>query len=91
MFTWPSIVAIHGLEARPEYAWSENVGTMDRPQWINWLNNEDMLPVVAPNARIMQYGYRPSVWDTGMWHLSKMADEFLRTLQLKRKVKIQCI
>jgi hypothetical protein len=53
-----SIVAVHGLGAHPDDTWSKNLGTDDEPQWINWLQEKDMLPAVVPNARIMRFGYK---------------------------------
>lgn len=35
----------------------DNVGG----RWVNWLQKEDMLPAIVPNARIMRFGYK-SKW-----------------------------
>ncbi|KAF2269047.1 hypothetical protein CC78DRAFT_540482 [Lojkania enalia] len=53
-----NIFAIYGIGAHPDYTWCKNVGTAESPQWVNWLNKADMLPAVAPNARILRYGYQ---------------------------------
>lgn len=52
------IVAVHGLGAHPDDSWCKNVGTRESPRWVNWLVEESMLPTVAPQARIMRYGYQ---------------------------------
>ena len=84
----PSIVAIHGLGAHPDDSWCKNTGTRESPQWVNWLNDKSMLPVVAPNARIMRYGYE-SQWfgkEAMQQSASTVAERLLRTLKRKRKV-----
>jgi hypothetical protein len=53
-----SIVAIHGIGAHPDNSWCKNVGTAEAARWVNWLDEADMLPAVAPHARIMRYGYQ---------------------------------
>ncbi|KAF2240284.1 hypothetical protein BU26DRAFT_572906 [Trematosphaeria pertusa] len=55
------IVTIYGIGAHPDDTWCKNVGTAQSPQWFNWRDRDDMLPAVAPNARIMRYGYQ-SQW-----------------------------
>ncbi|KAL5431630.1 hypothetical protein PMIN06_012244 [Paraphaeosphaeria minitans] len=83
----PSIVAIHGLGAHPDDSWCKNVGTRESPRWANWLEEESMLPVVAPNARIMRYGYQ-SQWfgkEAMQQSASTVADRLLRALKRKRE------
>ncbi|KAF2183730.1 hypothetical protein K469DRAFT_710534 [Zopfia rhizophila CBS 207.26] len=48
-----NIVAIHGIGAYLDESWCKNIGMVESAQWVNWLDNEDMLLVVAPHARIM--------------------------------------
>lgn len=48
------IVAVHGIGAHPDDTWCKNVGTADNPRWVNWLVDENMLPAVASQARIMR-------------------------------------
>ncbi|KAG9858490.1 hypothetical protein KCU98_g434, partial [Aureobasidium melanogenum] len=59
------IVAIHGIGAHPDDTWCKLRGTdldKTRPEnYVNWLDDPDMLPSIAPNARIMRYGYE-SAW-----------------------------
>ncbi|KAH8723331.1 hypothetical protein GQ44DRAFT_804448 [Phaeosphaeriaceae sp. PMI808] len=55
----PSIVAIHTHQAHPDDTWCKNTGSQDLPQHKNWL--QDMLPAIAPKARVMRYGYQ-SQW-----------------------------
>jgi hypothetical protein len=80
-----SIVAIHGLGAHPDESWCTNVGT----QLFNWLEEESMLPAVAPNARIMRYGYKSQWFGKEMTHqnVSTVADRLLRALKRTRKVR----
>lgn len=58
--TCGSIVAVHGLGAHPDDTWTKKrSGKEGRDvRWVNWLEEEDMLPAVVPNARIMRYGYK---------------------------------
>lgn len=83
-----SIVAIHGIGAHPDDTWCKNVGTKETPRWANWLFEDDMLPAVAPNARIMRYGYQ-SQWfgkDAMRQNVSVVARRLLLALQRKREV-----
>ena len=85
----PSIVAIHGLGAHPDDSWCKNARTRENPQWINWLERENMLPTVAPNARIMRYGYQ-SQWfgkEAMQQSASTVAERLLRALKRRREVK----
>lgn len=68
-----SIVAIHGIGAHPDDTWCKNVGTEDRPRYVNWLEDAEMLPSVTSNARIMRYGYE-SQW---------LRDDEVDTVRLK--------
>ena len=52
-----SIVAIHGIGAHPDNTWNKDVGTKESPQYVNWLEQSDMLPAAIPQVRIMRYGY----------------------------------
>ncbi|KAF2008821.1 WD40 repeat-like protein [Aaosphaeria arxii CBS 175.79] len=81
------IVAIHGLGAHPDHSWCKNVGTRETPQWVNWLEEGNMLPAIAPNARIMRYGYR-SQWfgkEAMQQSASTVAERLLIALKRKRK------
>ncbi|PSN58896.1 hypothetical protein BS50DRAFT_509589, partial [Corynespora cassiicola Philippines] len=81
------IVAVHGLGAHPDDSWCKNVGTRESPRWINWLEEESMLPAVAPNARVMRYGYE-SQWfgkEPMQQSASTVADRLLKALKRKRK------
>jgi hypothetical protein len=55
----PSIVAIHGIGAHLHDIWRRNADIRESPRWVDWLKEESMLPVVAPNGRTIQYGYKP--------------------------------
>ncbi|KAK5240615.1 hypothetical protein LTS06_012395, partial [Exophiala xenobiotica] len=48
------IVAVHGLGAHPDDTWSKKRGEGGEARWVNWLQEEEMLPAVVPNARIMR-------------------------------------
>ncbi|KAK7565649.1 hypothetical protein IWX92DRAFT_356670 [Phyllosticta citricarpa] len=78
------IVAIHGIGAHPYDTW---VQRNEDGEKINWLENQDMLPAIAPHARIMRYGYR-SAWfgsDRVRAKVGKIAERFLRALERKRE------
>jgi hypothetical protein len=84
-----SIVAIHGIGAHPDDTWCQNVGTAARAEWVNWLIKEDMLPAVAPNARIMRYGYH-SQWygeEAVRQNASTVAQRLMLALKFRRKVQ----
>ncbi|KAF2716087.1 hypothetical protein K431DRAFT_29724, partial [Polychaeton citri CBS 116435] len=59
------IVAVHGTGAHPDDTWcairEPGLDVRDPNSYINWLIEPTMLPKVAPNARIMRYGYH-SQW-----------------------------
>ncbi|KAF2138911.1 uncharacterized protein K452DRAFT_233233, partial [Aplosporella prunicola CBS 121167] len=80
------IVAIHGIGAHPDDTWCRNVGTADNPRWTNWLVEENMLRALAPNLRIMRYGYQ-SQWfgkDAMRQKASVVAHRLLLALKRKR-------
>ncbi|OCK92232.1 uncharacterized protein K441DRAFT_640400 [Cenococcum geophilum 1.58] len=52
------IVTIHSIGDHPDDSWCKNVSTAESAARVNWLTKEDMLLAVAPNARIIQYGYK---------------------------------
>ncbi|KAF2190432.1 hypothetical protein K469DRAFT_384770 [Zopfia rhizophila CBS 207.26] len=80
------IVAIHGIGAHPDDSWCKNVGTAENPRWVHWLNAEDMLPAVAPHARIMRYGYQSQWFGEGAMRqkASTVAQRLLLALRRKR-------
>lgn len=92
ILSYPSIVAIHGIGAHPDDSWCKNVGTAAIPQWVNWLDKEDMLPAVAPYARIMRYGYQSQWFGEGAMRqkASTVAQRLLLALRRKRAVQILC-
>ncbi|KAH6383964.1 hypothetical protein HBI60_252390 [Parastagonospora nodorum] len=81
------IVAIHGLGAHPDDSWCTNAGTRESPRWVNWLEEESMLPAVVPNARIMRYGYQSQWFGQEMMQqsVSTVAERLLRALKRTRK------
>ncbi|KAF1354308.1 hypothetical protein EJ07DRAFT_182329 [Lizonia empirigonia] len=81
------IVAVHGIGAHPDDSWCKNVGTAESPRWVNWLDAEDMLPVVALHARIMRYGYQSQWFGEGaMRHkASTVAQRLLLALRRRRE------
>jgi hypothetical protein len=57
-------------------------------QWVNWLDQDDMLPAVAPQARIMRYGYQ-SKWfgeEAMRQKASTVAQRLLLALKREREV-----
>lgn len=84
-----SIVAVHGLGAHPGDTRSKKRGEGGEDRWVNWLQEEKMLPVVILNARIMRYGYK-SDWfgpDAIEQSARTVAPRLLFSLRWKRKVK----
>jgi hypothetical protein len=83
-----SIVAVHGIGAHPDDSWCKHVGTAESPQWVNWLEADNMLPAVAPHARIMRYGYQSQWFGEGAMRqkVSAVAQRLLLALKRKRKV-----
>ncbi|KAF2126934.1 hypothetical protein P153DRAFT_265694, partial [Dothidotthia symphoricarpi CBS 119687] len=80
------IVAVHGIGAHPDDTWCKNVGTAEDPRWVNWLDAEDMLPAVAPCARIMRYGYHSQWFGAGAMRqkVSTVAQRMLLALRRRR-------
>ncbi|KAH5617588.1 hypothetical protein HBI23_253250 [Parastagonospora nodorum] len=81
------IVAVHGIGAHPDDSWCKNVGTKESPHWVNWLEEENMLPAVAPQARIMRYGYQSQWFGEGAMRqkASIVAHRLLLALRRKRE------
>jgi len=87
-----SIVAIHGIGAYAGDTWCKNVSRdPNSPRYVNWLQDPDMLPSVAPNARVLRYGYE-SGWfgDNAIRQkASTVADRLLLALRRDREVYAQ--
>ena len=49
------------MGAHPNDTWCKKIGPDDSPAYVNWLEDERLLPAVVPHARIMRYGYE-SQW-----------------------------
>jgi hypothetical protein len=83
-----SIIAIHGIGAHPDDTWCKDVGTAESPQRVNWLQAEEMLPAIAPYARIMRYGYKSQWFGKEAMRLtvSTLAQRLLQALRRERKV-----
>ena len=79
---------MHGIGAHPDDTWCKNVGTADNPRWVNWLIDESMLPAVAPQARIMRYGYQSQWFGEGAMRqkASTVAQRLLLALRRRREV-----
>ncbi|OAL44074.1 hypothetical protein IQ07DRAFT_482377, partial [Pyrenochaeta sp. DS3sAY3a] len=81
------IVAIHGLGAHPDDTWFNEPKSGEDTLPVNWLEDENMLPAVAPQARIMRYGYK-SAWfgrDAMEQNTSDLARRLLLALNSERK------
>ena len=56
-----SVVAIHGKDAHPAHTWSALLSPdrdpKDPSSYINWLDDDTMLPAVLPTAQVLRYGY----------------------------------
>ena len=81
-----SIVAVHGLGASPDWAWIRKVKDGDREINVNWLADENMLPVKLPGSRIMTFNYE-SKWLLGApkQRRSLCAEQLLTALDNKRQ------
>jgi hypothetical protein len=83
-----SIVAVHGLGANPAWAWirkTEDEETGEERK-INWLKDENMLPLDIPNARIMTFNYE-SKWiaDAPKQGRFSCAEQLLTALDNQRR------
>ncbi|RDW60746.1 hypothetical protein BP6252_12129 [Coleophoma cylindrospora] len=82
------IVAIHGIGAHPDDTWCKKVGSDGaEAKYVNWLKDDHMLPSIAPNARVLRYGYE-SQWfgnDAIRQKASDVAKRFLIALRRERK------
>ncbi|CAN9196124.1 unnamed protein product [Alternaria alternata] len=65
----------------------QHVGPAESPQRVNWLQAEDMLPAIAPHARIMRYGYQSQWFGEGAMrqNASILAQRLLLALRRKRE------
>lgn len=83
-----SIIAVHGLGANPDWAWTgKRAGRTSGDEiHVNWLKDEDMLPSKMPNARIMTFNYE-SKWhkDAPRQRRSLCANQLLTALDNQRK------
>ncbi|OAP55816.1 hypothetical protein AYL99_09968 [Fonsecaea erecta] len=81
------IVALHGLGAHPDDTWTQKRRDGDEVRWVNWLEEEDMLPVEVPQARIMRYGYKSGWFGVEAIKQSARttAERFLTALRRERK------
>jgi hypothetical protein len=57
-------------------------------KYVNWLEDEHMLPAVLPNARLMRYGYESSCWgpDGMITRPDDIGQRLLYALAEERKV-----
>lgn len=85
----PSVVAVHGIGAHPDDSWCKNVGTAESPRSVNWLEEESMLPAVAPSARIMRYGYISQWFGEGAMRTSIRTVAIRLLMALRRRRKVQ--
>lgn len=83
-----SIVAIHGLGANPDWAWTRKIaGKPDGKEiYVNWLKDDHLLPSKIPNARIMTFNYE-SRWhkDAPRQRRALCATQLLTALDNQRK------
>lgn len=83
-----SIIAVHGLGANPDWAWTRKKAgkTGGEEILVNWLKDENMLPSKMPNAQIMTFNYE-SKWhkDAPRQRRLLCADQLLTALDNQRK------
>jgi len=74
---------------RSNNSWCKNVSTAENPRWVKWLDEADMLPAVAPFARIMRYGYQSQWFGEGAMRqkASTVAQRLLLALRRRREVR----
>ena len=86
-----SIIAVHGLGAHPDHAWSMP-SAEDESKKVDWLKDEDMLPSFVPNARILRYGYYAKWFgeDSVKSRIQDMAMELLYTLKVDSERTVRC-
>jgi len=85
-----SIVAVHGIGAHPNDTWCQKVKASECTEegYINWLQDERMLPSSVPHSRILRYGYE-SQWfgDAAISNkASTVAQRLLLALKRERRV-----
>lgn len=76
-----SIIAIHGLDTESPRTWAAYETEGDKTsRLVHWLQDEDMLPRVIPNARIFTYD-----WNANTFSNAAVEDIFghAKTLLLK--------
>ncbi|KAF2457805.1 hypothetical protein BDY21DRAFT_342816 [Lineolata rhizophorae] len=81
------IVAVHGLGARPEWAWTRRVEAPGgKMKEVKWLSDPNLLPARLPRSRVMTFNYE------SRWHRNapkhrktSVADNLLRCLEEQRQ------
>ena len=89
--TSKSIVAIHGKGAEPSRTWGQlraaHLNPRDPDSYVNWLDDDEMLPAEFPTARIFRFGYLSEYY--GEERLSTrpgvIAEDLLRELHFVRR------
>ena len=87
-----SIVAVHGIGAAPDDTWCKPVhsgsGQESEDKYVNWLQDDRMLPSIVPNACIMRYGYELNWFGKDALHtkVTDIARTLLRSLRRHQKV-----
>lgn len=83
-----SVVAVHGLGAEPAWAWirkTKDEATGEERK-INWLKDENMLPLDIPNARIMTFNYESKwIMDAPKQGRFSCAEQLLTALDNQRR------
>jgi hypothetical protein len=88
------------MAAHPAYTWTTlrtNIIAVaqnaepETNQYIDWLQDPDMLPAVVPEARIMRFGYRSDGWgEKGLkTKASGIAHMLLHDLTEERKGEVR--
>ena len=92
-----SIIAVHGIGASPDHSWCRRVSKSKEQgtetEFVNWLQDDRMLPSAVQNARIMRYGY-DSQWfgeSALQTRVMDVAIPLLASLRTHRKVGVTMI
>jgi hypothetical protein len=69
-----SIVAVHGIGAKRGTTWTaKREVEAGKPEFINWLSHETMLPNKVSHMRVLSFGYASDWFDDNVMHTSLLS------------------